>query len=159
MRLVVRRTVRGDSGEIDDIVQNALLRVYERLHTWDPERGTFATWAGVVARTASKDHYRGKARRNALRQVLEAESNDISSAQLDHLARIDDADLIHAAHKELKERDDGVARQVLAAARDLVYYNKPVSIAAIARQATISESTARRALLRLRAVITELEEK
>ena len=159
VRLVVRRAVQGDPGEIDDIVQKALLRVFERLETWDPERGTFATWVAVVARTAAKEHYRREARQDALQQALETQSSDISAAQLDHLAQIDDAALIQAAHKKLKEQGDLVARQVLAAARDLVYYAQPISTAVIARQAAIDESAARRALIRLRSVITELEEK
>jgi RNA polymerase sigma factor (sigma-70 family) len=45
-------------GEHDDWFQTAFLHVWKRLNIFDPERGTFSTWANAVVRQLRHDKIR-----------------------------------------------------------------------------------------------------
>lgn len=49
----------GGIDDYDDLVGAALLRIYRRLHAYDPDRGLFTSWVYQEARGAMSDHRRG----------------------------------------------------------------------------------------------------
>jgi RNA polymerase sigma factor (sigma-70 family) len=147
---VRRVVVQPDAAE--DIAQDVLLRLFTRLSSWDPNLGSFRTWAVAVARNAARDYLRQQQR------GAETLQDDVPSDSPPYLAQIEDASLIRSAYEHLRARRDVSGRRVLSAARDLAYQGDDLSIAAIARQAELSESTARRALARVRRLIEKLEE-
>ena len=50
--------------DIQDIVQDTLLSMWERRDTYDPERGTKFAWAWMIAKSKVLDAAASKARRN-----------------------------------------------------------------------------------------------
>jgi hypothetical protein len=76
-----------------------------------------------------------------------------------YLARIEDAGLIRAVHEELRARRDVPGRRVLAAARDLAYHGRELSVAAVARQGELDEFTAWRAMARVRILVDVLRKR
>ena len=49
VRAVVRRIVR-DPADVEDVVQDAFLTVYQKSRTFDPVKGTLYTWVCFIAR-------------------------------------------------------------------------------------------------------------
>ena len=150
----VRRVVAP--SDVADVTQNALVRIVTGLESWNPERGSFRTWSAVVARHAAIDSVRRSRRRP---ELLQAEVVDVEPDTAPYLAQIDDAALIWSVHETLRTRRDVPGRRVLAAARDLAHRGDDLTVAAIAREAELDESTTRRALMRLRVLLRELEVK
>ena len=58
-RFVAART---GSSEVEDLVSATFMRALDRIHTYRPERGSFAVWLFAIARNAVIDHYRERAR-------------------------------------------------------------------------------------------------
>jgi RNA polymerase sigma factor (sigma-70 family) len=150
----VRRWVRQDDAA--DVVQDVLIRLISRFGSWDPARGSFRTWTTAVSRNAAYDHLRRQQRAGELLQA-EVLEEDVDAAP--YLAQIEDAALIRSVHEELRARRDVPGRRVVAAARDLAYHGRDLSLAAIAREAELDESTARRAMGRVRLLTEELRKR
>ncbi|HZO22034.1 MAG TPA: sigma-70 family RNA polymerase sigma factor [Steroidobacteraceae bacterium] len=60
-RLVNRELHRCDSGEAEDVVQEALLALHLKRHTWDPSR-PFLPWVWAIARNKLTDALRRRPR-------------------------------------------------------------------------------------------------
>jgi RNA polymerase sigma-70 factor (ECF subfamily) len=140
----------------DDVAQEALLRLTVRFGRWSPDKGEFPAWAATVARNLAVDYLRrDKDALAALGEDAQAVGDD---AAVDAIVAVDDADLIDSLFRRLTARGDTQAQRVLAAIRDLVGTGKPNTHQAVAAAAGVSESTVRRALIRIRAVALELGE-
>lgn len=60
------------SNDFDDLVQNVLLRLWKSLASYDPGKGRFRTWLGVVVRNAVVDHFAETRRRGKLMEQGQA---------------------------------------------------------------------------------------
>lgn len=151
VRDVIRPVIGGD--ELDDLVQEALLRISIRFQRWNPDKGTFPAWAATVARNLAVDCVR----RNKDAALALGEEVWSSSGDADYvLATVDDDDLIDSVIDRLMARRDTQALKVLAVIRDLVEAGQRPTHPAVATAAHVSESTVRRALGRIRAAVREL---
>jgi RNA polymerase sigma-70 factor (ECF subfamily) len=54
----IARRVLGDDGEAEDIVQDVLLEIYQRISQFDFQKGTFKSWVIRAARHRSIDRKR-----------------------------------------------------------------------------------------------------
>lgn len=138
-----------------DLTQDALIRVTFRFASWDPEKGSFTSWAVTVARNLARDALRRHQR--ALAEV-EDDSLAADAATISAIDAIDNADLIESLFVVLVETEDTHAQRVLAAIRDLDQTALPVTHEAIAGRTGSSISTVRRALVRIRVVLRDLRE-
>ncbi len=156
--VIVRRTVGSSflsSSDVADVTQDALVRIFIGFASWDPDRGHFSTWCFAVARHVAFDSMRRLRKHSG--ELLRAELVDVELEPAPYLAQVEDAALIRSVHETLRLRRDIAGRRVLAAARDLAHRGDDLTAAAIAREAELDESTARRALKRVRLLLQELE--
>lgn len=59
-------------SDLDDLVQNVLVKLWKNLATYDSEKSRFRTWLGVIVRNAVYDHFsETKRRRKLLQEELE----------------------------------------------------------------------------------------
>ena len=49
-------------ADAKDVRQNATLKIHDRIDTYDPARGSFRSWIGVIVRSCVADQFRGKNR-------------------------------------------------------------------------------------------------
>lgn len=62
LRRLLNRQLHGcDSGEVEDVVQEALLALHLKRHTWDPSR-PFLPWVRAIARNKLTDALRRRPR-------------------------------------------------------------------------------------------------
>jgi RNA polymerase sigma-70 factor (ECF subfamily) len=62
---LVLRMVR-DKATAEDLVQETFLRVWNRIHSVDPEKGAIGPWLLAIARNRAIDYVRSSAERNAV---------------------------------------------------------------------------------------------
>lgn len=73
-------SIVGSRADADEVVADAFMKVWSRADSFDPGRGTVATWLSVIVRSQALDHVRGiKRQRNALRRSAEADPDGISA--------------------------------------------------------------------------------
>ncbi|XWX03719.1 sigma-70 family RNA polymerase sigma factor [Aggregatilineales bacterium SYSU G02658] len=56
--------VMGDESLAQEVTQDVFLKVWQRPHTWNPERGQFSSWLLTVARYTAVDRLRAEALRS-----------------------------------------------------------------------------------------------
>lgn len=61
------------SQAAEDVVQDALLKIWQHRDRYDPERSGFSTWAVTIARNTAIDHKRALARRHQAMRSLARE--------------------------------------------------------------------------------------
>ena len=68
-------------ADAKDVRQNATLKIHDRIDTYDPARGSFRSWIGVIVRSCVADQFRGKSRPLLTRDSDEGEDPlaDLSS--------------------------------------------------------------------------------
>ncbi|MEO1618372.1 MAG: sigma-70 family RNA polymerase sigma factor [Planctomycetota bacterium] len=54
------------SNDLDDVVQNVLLKLWKGIASYDASQGRFRTWLGIVVRNAVYDHFSETKRRGEL---------------------------------------------------------------------------------------------
>ncbi len=151
IRAAIARVVPFD--DVDDVAQEALIRLTYRFARWDPTRGAFSTWAAVVAGNLAIDYLR---RQDRAELVLGERIDDIADQRsIDAIAAIDDASLILWLFDHLRRNRDTQAQKVLTAIRDQADSAEPTTHSAVAARAGVSVSTVRRALIRIRASIED----
>ena len=107
----VRATCRGIVGmsEADDLTQEAFIKAWDRLSTYN-QRGKFPAWLGVIARRTCFDHLRQRQRRpttsldrltDALGDQFAPESGDRTLD--DHLLNIELSGTLREALESLPE--------------------------------------------------------
>jgi RNA polymerase sigma factor (sigma-70 family) len=153
IRAAISRVVPFD--DVDDVAQEALIRLTYRFARWEPRRGTFSRWASAVARNLAIDYAR---RQDRAEVVLGERTDDIADqGSIDAIAAIDDASLVEWLFDHLRRNRDTQAQKVLTAIRDQAYSGQPTTHAAVAARAHVSVSTVRRAVIRIRASIEDQE--
>lgn len=61
------------TSDFDDLVQNALLKLWRSISSYDSTKGKFRSWLGVVVRNAVYDQFaETKARRELQQQETES---------------------------------------------------------------------------------------
>ena len=64
----------------DDVVQDALVKIWAGRAGFDPRRAGFATWSGVIARNTAVDQYRSNLRGRELDATLRAGSTEYGAS-------------------------------------------------------------------------------
>jgi RNA polymerase sigma-70 factor (ECF subfamily) len=89
LRSYLRRRLGGLPEEVEDVLQELLLAVHNKRHTYDPKQPLTA-WVQAIARYKLVDLLRHRSRRDALTdsldeddQVFAATANDATEAQYD----------------------------------------------------------------------------
>lgn len=89
LRSFLRRRLGGLPEEVEDVLQELLLAVHNKRHTYDPKQPLTA-WVQAIARYKLVDLLRHRSRRDALTdsldeddQVFAATANDATEAQYD----------------------------------------------------------------------------
>ena len=77
---LILRVVR-DAGIAEDLVQETFLRVWNRVHGFDAQKGSIGPWLLAVARNRAIDYLRSAGGRD--RNALEYEENDHPSLYFD----------------------------------------------------------------------------
>ena len=111
---LILRVVR-DTGIAEDLVQETFLRVWNRVHGFDAQKGSIGPWLLAVARNRAIDYLRSAAGRD--RNSLEYEENDHPSLYFDmekDILRSDRARRIQSAMGKLSPNQ----RQVI----ELAYF-------------------------------------
>lgn len=68
----VLKQMNVPASDLDDLVQNVLLKLWKSIASYDSGKARFRTWLGVVVRNAVYDHFaEGKRRGKLLDQELE----------------------------------------------------------------------------------------
>ena len=106
---IVYRTV-GNAATAEDLVQETFLRVWNRVHGFDGERGSLTAWLMAVARNRAIDYLRsaeGKAR-----NAYELEETDHPSlfANLEH--EVISSDSARRVREALQKLDDKQRRVI-----------------------------------------------
>jgi RNA polymerase sigma-70 factor, ECF subfamily len=70
LRGFLRRRLRPDSADIEDLVQEVLLAVHNGRHTYRPEEPLTA-WIHAIARYKLTDYFRARSRHDALNDPLD----------------------------------------------------------------------------------------
>ena len=73
------RSVLANDAAAEDSAQNAWLSAFERLASWDPDRGSFGTWLGAIAVNDALGQHRRAASRARTLDAIEAETADTSA--------------------------------------------------------------------------------
>jgi RNA polymerase sigma factor (sigma-70 family) len=70
---ICRRKGLSDA-DAKDVRQMAAIKIHGRINTFDPKRGSFRSWIGVIVRSSIADHFRGKNRPLPTQDPLEDEN-------------------------------------------------------------------------------------
>lgn len=144
------RSVLTNDAAAEDSAQNAWLSAFERLASWQPERGSFGTWLGAIAVNDALGQHRRAASRGRTLEALEADAAETSAGPVvlpDGLAhRTEVRRLLESAVDALP---DGL-RQALVL-RDV----EELSGAEAAEVLGVSELTVRLRLFRARRALRE----
>jgi len=101
---VILRTV-CDETAAEDLTQDAFLRVWNGVRSFDDRRGAFGSWITAVARNTAIDYLRSPVARNS-RTTVELKDVDGSrrfSAFEDWVNNLDRARILHGAFEKLTE--------------------------------------------------------
>lgn len=150
--LRVATVIIGSTEEAKDVVQDALIKVHRRQHTYRA-RGSVRSWMLRIVANEAKNHARGRARRRlrddraARMSPTAAEGADVAA-----MARLSSDAMMQALHR-LRETD----RDVLSC-RYIVGLDEQETAAVLGlRRGTVKSRTSR-ALERLRTAIGSAEE-
>jgi RNA polymerase sigma-70 factor (ECF subfamily) len=148
---IIYHMVRG-RGIAEDLTQETFWRLWNRIHTFDAERGRLGHWMATIARNRAVDYLRSA--RNA--PLLSAQSIELNTAHLSthsHAARIESENRVLKALKSL----NSTQREVI----ELVHYQglTQTEVAeALQRPLGTVKSIVRSALKVLRGALEEAQE-
>jgi RNA polymerase sigma-70 factor (ECF subfamily) len=148
---IIYHVVRG-RGIAEDLTQETFWRVWNRIHTFDAERGRLEHWMATIARNRAVDYLRS-ARNAPLLSVESIELNTTYFATQSHEARIESENRVLKALKSLNPAQ----REVI----ELVHYQglTQTEIAeALQRPLGTIKSIVRSALKVLRGALEEAQE-
>ena len=75
-------------ADAKDVLQKAAIKIHGRINTFDPQRGSFRSWIGVIVRSSVADHFRGKNRPLPTRPSHEDEDPVVDLAADDDFGRM-----------------------------------------------------------------------
>lgn len=92
LRLWARHRL-GDDNDVDDVVQETLLRAWRSQHRYDPARGSERAWLFAIARNVANDRYRNRQRhlRSAAAMTPPTDVTDDDSGRFVEAAHVRDA--------------------------------------------------------------------
>jgi RNA polymerase sigma-70 factor (ECF subfamily) len=79
-------TLLGDSGQAEDLVQDTFLRMWRSAGSYDPGRGSAATWALLLARSLALDALRRRAAERRSRDRVLRQPAEPDQTGPEHLA-------------------------------------------------------------------------
>lgn len=107
---IIFRTVR-DSAVAEDLTQEAFLRMWNRIQTFDPQKSQFAPWFLTIARNRALEYFRSS-KNNPSQSSLECASSEhpeLFSGIKDELFHSNLGEKLHSAFENL----DPIQRQAL----------------------------------------------
>jgi RNA polymerase sigma factor (sigma-70 family) len=90
-------TLLGDRGEAEEAAQDAFLRAWRYADSYDPRRGSVATWLLVIARNVAIDHARIRRADPVDPAVLLGSAVDPAAQPDEHRIAADEAARVRAA--------------------------------------------------------------
>ena len=95
----------ADYAEAEDLAQDAMLRLLDRLPRWDPQR-PYSAWRNTVVLNLCRDHLRSrKVRRRAEQQLAELPARPAGPAPEQAATQAEIRDALHAALGALPPRE------------------------------------------------------
>jgi RNA polymerase sigma factor (sigma-70 family) len=94
----VRYGLRLNASDIQDVVQDAFLKIFSNLHTFDPRKSSFKTYISYVITNLVIDHLRHGSKLRAHSFSLEAEIGILQ------LQAAQDPEILHRAAERIVDR-------------------------------------------------------
>jgi RNA polymerase sigma-70 factor (ECF subfamily) len=88
----------------DDVVQDVMLSVWRKAHTYDPAKAAVSSWIFRIARNRMIDHHRQSVRRTGYESAAEIEPESPPPQAEDLMVRSEDHDRVAGAMKHLPEK-------------------------------------------------------
>jgi RNA polymerase sigma-70 factor (ECF subfamily) len=113
----------GSQTEAEDLTQDAFLKVYRNLGSFDPARGGFATWITTLTRNLLVDNYRRSRMERAsdsLDETIGGEDEGSGTTKADRLADTRPGQEQHVAGLELRVQIQRALQQVSPELREAV---------------------------------------
>lgn len=108
-------SIVNDAAVAEDLVQETFLRVWNRVHTFEPGRGAIGPWLLTIARNQAIDHIRSRSAHMGRSQEVDAcDCPALYTNMEDQILNADNARLVRAAISKL----DANQRKVI----ELAYY-------------------------------------
>jgi len=112
---VVLSIVR-DSATAEDLVQETFLRVWNRIHAFEPGRGALGPWLLAIARNRAIDHVRSSASRMD-KNAFELDVREHPSLFVDMLREVENTDHARLIRKAIAKLNENQQRVI-----ELAYY-------------------------------------
>jgi len=95
--------ITGDAGSAEDVVQDALLRIWRRADRYEPARGAARPWLLRLVRNAAIDHVRARGTRGRAEEEATAEPGELTTPERpdEAFARLESGRRVRAALEEL----------------------------------------------------------
>jgi RNA polymerase sigma-70 factor (ECF subfamily) len=126
----------GAAADAEDVTAQVFMNAYQAYPRFEPRNTTPAAWLFRIARNATLDHFRARARRERLRRTVEhqpvAEADPASEAEdriqyrvlLAHVARLPERqrDVISMRHSGLSFQEVGTLMSCTEDAAKMLYH-------------------------------------
>ncbi len=153
----------GSATDADDLTQEAFLKIYSNLASFDGARGSFTTWTMTLTRNLLVDHFR-RTRMQRATDSLDAPLDTAASAagdsptMLDTLADPRPSQDHHVAGLELRARIQAALRQLSPELREAVILRdlEDMDYKEIAKVLRIPEGTVKSRISRGRGELARL---
>jgi RNA polymerase sigma factor (sigma-70 family) len=139
----------GGSDEVDDIVQDAFVKAHRKLEDCDPER-PFRPWLMAFVANEASHRRRSRARRQNLQDKMVRQRVESERSAEDVMLRRRELEPLREALARLNDRD----RRVIVY-RHLLEFSENETAAALGCPPGTVKSRLARAMVRLRAALTE----
>jgi RNA polymerase sigma-70 factor (ECF subfamily) len=104
MLIALARRILGAAGEAEEVVQEALVQVWNQAERYDPGRSSVSTWLILITRSRALDRLRGRQARERTNEAALAEpAADTSSRAEEHVLHRERRARVRAALAELPE--------------------------------------------------------
>jgi RNA polymerase sigma-70 factor (ECF subfamily) len=111
----------GSASEAEDLTQDAFLKIYKNLASFDPEKGGFTTWVTTLTRNLLVDNYRRSRMDRASESLDETyEGEDNGPTKAERLADGGRSQEQHVSGLELRAQIQEALKQVSPELREAV---------------------------------------
>lgn len=143
LRLFLRRRLRGKPQDVEDLVQEILLSIHQKRHTYDPNQPLTA-WVYAIARYKLIDHLRAQARHDDKNDPIDdwhdqlwmasTEDADASKVHLTHmLSQLPDKQRRPIEHTKLEGHTVAEAAELTGQSESAVKVNVHRGLKALAK--------------------------
>jgi RNA polymerase sigma-70 factor (ECF subfamily) len=70
----------GSADDAEDLAQEAFIKMYRTLSSYDPSKGAFVTWVSTITRNLLVDHFR-KTKQDRMTDSLDSAASEYEDAQ------------------------------------------------------------------------------